>query len=168
MFLDAKLDFQEHLKNMLNKYNKTIYLLRKLHDILPRLPVLTIYKSFIRPHLDYWDIIHDQAYNVSFHQKLESVQYNSKLAVTDAIRGTFTDKLCNELDWEILEKWRWYRKLCCFYKVYKSQIPKNLFNILPVTVSTNNKRNPNNIPQFKAKYNFFSKFPSPFCVHRME
>ena len=77
MFLDTKLDFQGHLKSIFNKVNKTIGLLRKLHSTLPRLPLLSIYKSFIRPHLDYGDIIYAQAYNVSFHQKLESIQYNS-------------------------------------------------------------------------------------------
>ena len=57
MFLDTKLDFQGHLKSIFNKVNKTIGLLRKLHNTLPRLPLLTIYKSFIRLHLDYGDII---------------------------------------------------------------------------------------------------------------
>ena len=52
MFLDTKLDFQGHLKNIFNKVNKTIALLRKLHNTLSRLPSLTIYKSFIRPHLN--------------------------------------------------------------------------------------------------------------------
>ena len=66
--------------------------------------MLTIYKSFIRPHLDYGDIIYDQAYNVSFHPKLESIQYNSALAITDAIRRTSTEKLYNELGLETLEK----------------------------------------------------------------
>ena len=79
MLLDTKLDFQGHLKSMLSKVNKTVGLLRKLHNTLPRLPLLTIYKSFRRPHLDYGDVIYDQAYNVSFHQKLESIQYNSAL-----------------------------------------------------------------------------------------
>ena len=79
MFLDTKLDFQGHLKSIFNKVNKTIGLLRKLHNTLPRLPLLTIYKSFIRPHLDYGNIMYDQAYNASFHQKLEPVQYNSTL-----------------------------------------------------------------------------------------
>ena len=63
IFLDTKLDFQEHLKSIFSKVNKTIGLLRKLHHILPRSPLLTIYKSFIRPHLDYGDIIYDQAFN---------------------------------------------------------------------------------------------------------
>ena len=50
MILDTKLNFQEHLKNILNKVNKTIGLLRKLQNILPRGLLLTIYKSFIRPY----------------------------------------------------------------------------------------------------------------------
>ena len=29
----------------------------KLHNTLPRLPLLTIYKSFIRPHLYYGDMV---------------------------------------------------------------------------------------------------------------
>ena len=70
MFLDTKLDFQGHLKSIFKKVNKTINLLRKLHNTLPRLPLFTIYTSFIRAHLDYGHIIYDQAYNVSFHQKL--------------------------------------------------------------------------------------------------
>ena len=56
IFLDTKLDFQEHLKSILCKVNETIGLLRKLYHILPRSPLLTIHKSSIRPHLDYGDI----------------------------------------------------------------------------------------------------------------
>ena len=140
MFLDTKLDFQEHLKSIFNKVNKTIGLLRNLRNTLPRLHLPTIYKSFIRPHLDYGDIIYDQAYNVSFHQKLEAIQYNSALAITGAIRGTSTEKLYNKLGLETFEKRRWYRKLCCFYKVYKNHSPKYLFYIIPVTVSRYNKK----------------------------
>ena len=71
MYLDSKLEFLEHLENIHAKVNKSIALLRKLQTILPRPTLLTIYKAFIRPHLDYGDTIHDQAYNDSFHQKLE-------------------------------------------------------------------------------------------------
>ena len=57
MFLDSKLDFKEHIQNVLNMVNKTIGLLRKLQKNVPRPPLRTIYKSFIRPDLDYGDII---------------------------------------------------------------------------------------------------------------
>ena len=155
MILDVKLDFQGHLKNIYSKVNKTIGLLRKLHNTLPRLPLLTIYKSFIRPHLDYVEIIYDQAYTASFHQKIESVQYNSALAITGAIRGTSKEKLYDELVWKPLEKRSWYRKLYCFFKILKNQSSKYVFNIIPISVRPCNTRNANNIPQFKIKHNFF-------------
>ena len=93
MFLDSKLDFQEHLNKIFNKVNKAIGLLRKLHHILPRTFLLQIYKCFIRPHLDYGDIIYDQAYYASFHPKLHSIEYNASVAITDAIRGIPKAKL---------------------------------------------------------------------------
>ena len=71
--LDNRLTFYEHLKNVSNKIIKTTGLLRKLQNILPRPALLTIYKCLIRPHLDYGNIVYDQAYNLSFQQKLESI-----------------------------------------------------------------------------------------------
>ena len=80
--LDVKLTFDEHLNNVLNKVNKTIGLLRKLQNLLSRSTLITIYKAFVRPHLDYGDILFDQTYNSSFHEKLESIQYNACLDIT--------------------------------------------------------------------------------------
>ena len=151
MLLNTKLDFQEHLKSLLKKVNKTIGLLLKLHNTLPRLLFAYNLQVIYKTHLNYGDIIYDQAYNVLFHQKLESIQYNSALAIAGTIRGTSTEKLYNELGLETLEKRRWCRKLCCFYKVYESHSPKYLFNIIPVTVNKYNTRNTNNVPQFKVK-----------------
>ena len=91
--LHTKLNFQEHLKNILNKVNKTIRLLRKLPTILPRGPLLTICKSFIRPDLGYGDVIYDQHYNNPFQQKLQSIQYNAAIAMKGVIRGSSRERL---------------------------------------------------------------------------
>ena len=53
--------------SILNKVNKTIGLLRKFQLILPRHSLITIYKTFTRPHTDYGDVIYDHAFNESFH-----------------------------------------------------------------------------------------------------
>ena len=74
LILDNKVNFQEHIRNISNKVNKTAGLLWKLQNILQREPLLTIYKSFVRPHLRYGDVIYNQHYNGSFNQKLESIQ----------------------------------------------------------------------------------------------
>ena len=133
MFLDSKLDFKQHIQNVLNNVSKTIGLLRKLQKVLPRSPLLTIYKSFKRSHLDYGDIIYDQAYNVSFHQEMESNQCNAALAIAGAIRRTTRENLYHELDFESLVSRRWYRKLCCFYKVFKTQSPRYLFDVIMIS-----------------------------------
>ena len=65
-----------------------------------------MYKCFIWPHLDYRDIIHDESSNISFHKRLESLQYNTALALTGAIRGTLKEKLYNELGLESLQNRR--------------------------------------------------------------
>ena len=124
--------------------------------------LFTIYKSFIRPHLDYSDIIYDQAYNLSFHQKLESIQYNTALALTGAIRGSSREKLYQELGLESLQLRRWYRKLCCFYKIYNKQAPGYLTELIPTRNEAYQTRHLANIPSLSFKHNFFKNtfFPS--------
>ena len=94
-YLNRKLNFKEHLKTTFNKINKNIGLLHKFQNFLPRKSLLTIYRSIIRPHLEYGDIIYDQSYNTSFHQRLESLQFNAALAITGAISNTSKEKLYN-------------------------------------------------------------------------
>ena len=58
---------------------------------------------FIRAHLDCSHITYDQAYNLTFHQKLESIQYHAALALTEKIRGSSREKLYQELGLESLQ-----------------------------------------------------------------
>ena len=106
VYLDGRLDFREHFCNIFKMVNRTISLLRKLQNILPRAPLVTIYKSFKRPHLDYGDILYDQMFNNSFHEKLESTRYNATLATTGAIRRSSREKLYQELGFESLQQRR--------------------------------------------------------------
>ena len=156
IILDNHLSFPNHLKTILNKVNKPVGLLRKLHNILPRPALLTTYKSFIRPHLDYGDIIYDQAYSTSLHQKLELLQYNACLAITGAIRGTSSKKLHEELGLESLQLRRWFRKLFFFYKFFSSEYPNYLFKLIPLRSSNYRITNIHNIPILKTRH-FFSK-----------
>ena len=89
ILLEAKLTFEEHNKTILSKTNRTIGLLRQLQSLLPRAALITIYRAFVRLHLDNGDVLYDQAFTASFHEKLESIQYNVCLALTGAIRRKF-------------------------------------------------------------------------------
>ena len=63
---------------------KAMVILWKLHPFLPNLALLAIHKTFIRIHQDYWDEVNEQPHNASFSTKIESVQYNTASAITDA------------------------------------------------------------------------------------
>ena len=90
-------------------------MLRKLQNNLSRTPLVTIYKFFVRPHLDFEDILYDQTFNNSFHEKLELIQYNAALAITGTIRSSSEEKLYQELGFESLQQQQGYQKLCLFF-----------------------------------------------------
>ena len=48
-----------------------------------RKDILSITKT-----LDYGDIFFDKTFDNSFHERVESIQYNTALAITSPIRGT--------------------------------------------------------------------------------
>ena len=80
--LDEKLNFSYHIKEKISKAYRGIGVIKKTQNFLPRQSLLTTYKSFIRPHLDYGDVVYDEPDNETFCSKRESVQYNVALTIT--------------------------------------------------------------------------------------
>ena len=131
LFLDEKLSFLEHTDEKIKKATVGVNLMGKLNLLLPRSSLLTVYKCFIRPHLDYGDAIYDQPNLSSLTNKIESVQYNAALAITGAIRGTSSEKLYQELGFESLKDRRWLRWLCYLYKIVNTKQPAYLYDLIP-------------------------------------
>lgn len=52
---------------------KGVGLLRRLQTMLPQTFLLTIYDSYIKPHLDYGDVIYDQPSNEYFSNNIETI-----------------------------------------------------------------------------------------------
>ena len=101
LFLDNKPDFNKHLDEKINKCNKIIRMMKSLSNRLQRL--LITYKSFVRPILDYGDIIYDKPHKGSFIEKMKRVQYNACLLITGALKGTSRERLYQELGLESLK-----------------------------------------------------------------
>ena len=91
-----------------------------------------------------------------FQQKMETIQYNTALATTGAIRGSSREKPYQELDLETLQQRRWYRKLYCSYKILKSQSPKYLYSVIPMHNMSYKTRQCNKILAIHVKHDFFS------------
>ena len=134
MILDSQLTFQSHIREAILKARRGIGIIRYLSKYVSRDVLDRIYNLYVRPHLDYGDIIyhkHDPDMKLDFTKRLEQTQYSAALAVTGAWRGTSRQGLYEELGWEGLYHRRWFRRLSHFYNLKKAQSPAYLFDEIP-------------------------------------
>ena len=167
MLLDSRLNFKEHVQSKTNKCYKIIGLIKKFSVHLPREALLRIYKSFVRPNLDYGDIVFDKPNNESFKSRIESIQYKACIAITGAIQGTSREHLYKELGLESLSERCWFRKLTFLYKIVKGLSPAYLTEYVNLRSTSNyqtRSANKNNLQEFSCRTNSFKYSFFPFCV----
>ena len=119
-------------------------MLKFLSKYLPRETLNIRYKRYVRPHLDYGDMIyHLPCKEISSNgrgnilmQKLQSVQYTAALAVTGTWKGTSREKLYQVLGWESLYLRRWSRRLFMIYKIINNLMPDYLRDPIPQLIQS--------------------------------
>ena len=112
--------------------------------------------------MDYGDVINDQPLNESLSNQIESVQYKAVLAITGAIQGSSRKKLYQELGLEHLHQRRWMKRLCLFYKVFHSKVPKYIHRLIP-SMGTS-ARQPNTFTSFYCRTEYFQNSFLPCFV----
>ena len=90
-----KLNFKLHIKEKISKAMKGICIIKKLSNAIPRKSLITIYKSFVRPHLDYSDLIYDQPNNESYinNKKYIMLPLQSLVLLKEHLDLNYTMKL---------------------------------------------------------------------------
>ena len=119
---------------------------------------------FCQTHLDYGDIIYGQPNNESFCNKLETVQINAVLAITGSIQGTSKIKLYKELGLESLKSRRWFRRLCCFYKMKTFGFPSYLSNLISSDFHSYNTRNSEDVVIYHCRTDTFKYSIFPWTI----
>ena len=115
------------MKEKIISARRGIGIIRFLSKNVMREVLDQMYKLYVRPHLDYGDIIYhkfDPEFTLEFTRKLESTQYTAVLTVSGACRGTNRNKLYEELDFEYLYHRRWHIRLTHFFKLRQSESPQ--------------------------------------------
>ena len=103
--------------------------------------LMKVYKVFSRSLIDYGDIIYDQPHKSFFCEKLEPVQYKAALVITGVIQSTSHEKIFQELGLESLKSRRWFKRLCCMFKIMKNEASNYLISLIPKRKQTFNTRN---------------------------
>ena len=141
LILDSGLTFKKHFDDKIIKAKKNIGIIKHLSKFLPLKTLDQMFKTLVRPHLDYCDIIYHIPPKInpppqlptfnSQMEKLERVQYQAALAVTGAWQGSNCSKLYEELGWENLSDRRKCRRIIQIHKIMNNKAPLYLKNKLP-------------------------------------
>jgi hypothetical protein len=166
--LNARMTFDDHIRENCKKAMNRITALKRLRNRLPRKSKLDIYTSFIRPVLEFGWQLYDGASKQALSM-LEKVQREALLLVTSAYKKTSHTKLLNEVGIPLLSRRREMQKIQFMHKYARGKVPKYLCDIIPPTVGKKvgyNLRNVENIvlPRTKKTYFLKSFIPSSIKV----
>ena len=124
------LTWSDHINNLISKGAKCVGLLHRISRDVPRECLEILYKSMIRPILEYGDIIFDGCTDTS-SKRLENVQRQAALTCTGAFRHTKHANLLEELGWPPLSQRRKQHRLNVMFKLQRGLAPPYLQNLCP-------------------------------------
>ncbi|KAK3083103.1 hypothetical protein FSP39_014041 [Pinctada imbricata] len=156
--------WHDHIFEIIDKANKKMHILRSFKFKLKRKVLESMYFTFIRPILEYSDIIWDNC-PIYLKDLLENINLQAGRIVTGATRFSSNQSVYGETGWPTLEQRREQHKLIQVYKIINGLTPDFLCDLLPQQFSdrhsypTRNSSNYSYLPS-KTSFHYYSFFPS--------
>ena len=164
--LNKTCTWKKHLLDITSKAWKIIHILQALKFKLNRKTLEIIYLTFIRPMLEYADVVWDNCYNYEV-EILEKIQVEAGRIVTGAIKACSAAKVMNDLGWETLQNRRKKHRLVTFYKMTNGLTPQYLTDLVPQRVhevAGRRLRNDNDFVTPRSKTNLYQNSFLPKTV----
>ena len=130
IILQSNAKWKSQIDSIITKCSKRLNVLASLKFKFKRNTLETLYKSFIRPCMDYGN---DTWSNCTLEQKweLEKLQLKAARIVTGAIKGTVHENIYHECQWLSTYERRIRKNLVNYYKIYHKKSPQYLTRLLP-------------------------------------
>ena len=164
--LTNDLTWKDHIPNIVKTAGENVDLMSRLMYKLDRKTLQTMYFSFVRPKLEYANIVWSNL-NQTQSLQVELIQKRAGRIVSGAIKGTKTEVIYEELGWDSLCSRREQQCILFMHKVVNGLVPKYLQDLLPDTVgeeTTYNLRNCGNFRNIPARTTTFYKTLIPNAV----
>jgi len=145
-----------HIDEILAKASVRLNMLRRLKFKADRKTLEVMYFSYVRPILEYVDVIWDNCPEY-LKDRLESINYEAARIVTGATKLTSIHVLMKESGWESLRDRRKNHKLIMFHQMVNKNTPDYLTNLVPSTFGQTHSygtRNSYNLPSIYSRTNF--------------
>ena len=132
--MNSKATWSDHIDEVKAKAMRSVGLLRRIQYKAPRACLETLYKSYVRPIIEYGNVVYDGSPEL-YLKELEKIQRDAALICTGAYRHTSHDKLLKELGWEPLSLRRKHHRLSIMYKIQNGLAPDYITMLCPHTVN---------------------------------
>jgi hypothetical protein len=164
VYLSNDCSWHSHIDYIKSKAWIRINIMRKLKYVLDRKSLEIIYLCFIRPLLEYADIIWDNCTNAE-KLELDKIQNEAARIAIGATKLISLDNLRREIGWENLDERRRNHKLTLLYKMKNNLTPNYLSSLIPPQVNSETRyplRNSNNIqlPHARTQLYYNSFLPA--------
>ena len=157
LYFSNDCSWHQHIDYIKQKAWFRIHIMRKLKFKLDRKSLETIYLTFIRPLLEYGDVIWD---NCTQYEKneLDKIQNEAARITTGTTKLVSLDNLYKEVGWQTLHRRRQDHKITLFYKMFNQLTPVYLSSLIPQQVnaiSHHNLRNSNDIHTIRSNTSLY-------------
>jgi hypothetical protein len=129
IILSQDLSWNEHISNIISSCAKLVNVLRYLSFKLDKKTLETIYTSFIRPKIEYANIIYGNA-TKSQLKRLTNLEFEILRLIAGATKNFSIRKVNAELPWINLEERRRIHTLSFFYKIHNNMLSSSLVETL--------------------------------------
>ena len=157
LYFSNDCSWHQHIDYIKQKAWFRIHIMHKLKFKLDRKSLETIYLTFIRPLLEYGDVIWD---NCTQYEKneLDKIQNEAARITTGTTKIVSLDNLYKEVGWQTLHRRRQDHKITLFYKMFNQLTPVYLSSLIPQQVnaiSHHNLRNSNDIHTIRSNTSLY-------------
>lgn len=153
-----------HISSSLNKAWQRIGILRSLKSLLSRSSLERMYVSFIRPLLEYADVVWDNCSN-TISNDIEAVHNEAARIVSGATKLCNLDRLRNDLNWETLAARRKTHRCIIFFKMRNNLTPAYLSDIIPPQpIQTYSLRSVPDVPLIHTKTQAYAQSFLPATI----
>ena len=137
IMFDSKLSWDVHTNDLIKRANNATYPIHLLKYKISTQNLLLYYKSFIRPIIEYGNIIWGNCGTTVFI-KLDRIQYRLALSITGAMSGSSRVKLNDVLGIPSLEERCNLMTVCTIQKMYFGNVPNYLSDLIDIYKPLNN------------------------------